>query len=106
MYITRRFLIIPSEIIDSINFNEVEETSKETLKFSIDGLKTFVKYNVTIVEEDETKEFYDLEIKENKTTTIKKGIYGRPSIYSEDYVEYSYDEFIEILKTEEWFKTV
>ena len=40
----RRYVIIPSVSIGSIDFNEVLETSQDTVRLSVDGTKTFVKY--------------------------------------------------------------
>lgn len=38
------YVIIDSSEVDSIDFNQVLETSAETLRYSLDGTKTFVKY--------------------------------------------------------------
>jgi len=70
----RRYLVIPTTITGSIDFNEVLETSTETLRLSVDGTQTFVKYD-----KDQ-----------------------RPSIYSDEYVEYTHSEILELLSTEEW----
>lgn len=45
MYENRRYLIIPTSILGDINFNEVQETSAETVRKSVDGTKTFVKWD-------------------------------------------------------------
>ena len=42
-YENRKYLIIPTLITGSIDFNQVHETSSETLRLSVDGTKTFVK---------------------------------------------------------------
>jgi hypothetical protein len=42
----RRWLIIPVSLIESIDFNEVLESSANNLRLSIDGTKTFVKYEI------------------------------------------------------------
>jgi hypothetical protein len=101
-YENRRYLIIPHTVIPLINFNEVLETSAETLRLSIDELKTFVKYNVTIEEVDRTETYIDPKTNQEVTIEIKAGIYGRPSIYSEQYPEYTHAEILEVLQTEEW----
>lgn len=77
----RRYLIIPTSIKEQIDFSQVLETSVDTLRLSVDGSKTFVKYNITI---------------EDGVT------YGRPNIYSEEYDEYTYDDFKEILNLPQW----
>ena len=41
----RRWVTIPLSSTSSINFGDVLETSKNTLRLSIDGSETFVKYN-------------------------------------------------------------
>tara|TARA_B100000902_G_scaffold148581_1_gene145289 strand:- start:171 stop:416 length:246 start_codon:yes stop_codon:yes gene_type:complete len=40
----RKYLIIPTSEIDKVDFSQVCETSEDTLRFSVDGLKTFVKW--------------------------------------------------------------
>lgn len=101
-YKNRRYLVIPSSIIDDIDFNQVMETSKETLRLSIDGTKSFIKYNIIVEENDRTESSIDIETGEELYYTIKAGIYGRPSIYSEEYKEYTHEEILEILKGQDW----
>lgn len=73
-YENRRYLIIPTSITGSIDFNQVHETSAETLRLSIDGTQTFVKYEID----------------------------SRPDIYSEDYPEYTHSEILSVLTGSEW----
>jgi hypothetical protein len=40
----RHYVIIPSSEVNQVNFSEVLETSAETCRYSVDGSKTFVKY--------------------------------------------------------------
>ena len=42
---SRKYVIIDALDVASINFNEVSETSADTLRFSTDGSKTFVKFD-------------------------------------------------------------
>jgi len=101
-YENRRYLIIPTAITSSINFDEVYETSIDTLRLSVDGNKTFVKYDVTVEEIDRTETFIDLETNEEVTIEIKAGVYGRPSIYSSEYDEYNHADILIVLSSEEW----
>ena len=39
-----KFVILDSSEVPSINFDEVLETSADTLRYSLDGTQTFVKY--------------------------------------------------------------
>tara|TARA_R110002012_G_scaffold309409_1_gene516378 strand:+ start:2231 stop:2473 length:243 start_codon:yes stop_codon:yes gene_type:complete len=41
----RKYVIINSEDVSSVNFTEVEETSINTLRWNINNTKTFVKFN-------------------------------------------------------------
>ena len=72
-----KYLIFNISEIDKVNFEEVRETSKDTLRISIDGTKTFVKW-----EEDITPSFVS-------TLTTAEGTYN-------------YEEIIEILNTDFW----
>ena len=44
---TRRWCIINSGDVGAVNFGQVLENSAQTCRYSIDGTKTFVKYNIT-----------------------------------------------------------
>lgn len=101
-YTNRRYLIIPATVIDQINFNEVFETSAETLRLSVDGTETFVKYDVTVVPETYTQTFINSESGLEETTTVEAGVYGRPSIYSDTYIEHTHEDILVLLSTEAW----
>ena len=72
----RHYVIIPYYEVGNIDFDEVLETSINTIRRSIDGYKTFVKYE------------YEMP----------------PSVVAiqDKSQEYSYEEICEILNTEEW----
>ncbi len=76
MYDHRNFAIFSTTEIDKIVFSQVCETSAETLRKSVDGSKTFVKWD------GEPPSFIA------ELTTLE-GIY-------------SYEEILEILNTSEW----
>jgi len=48
MFETRNYMIIDVSEVDLINFDQVLETSVDTLRFSADGIKTFFKYEGTV----------------------------------------------------------
>lgn len=102
MFDSRRYLIIPTSITGSINFNQIHETSVDTLRLSIDGLKTFVKYDIVIYENDVVTNSINPETGLPETNTILAGTYGRPDIYDSSYTEVTYDEILVILSTPEW----
>jgi len=64
--------------INLIDFNQVMETSSETLRLSTDGTKTFVKWEGDIIPQCV------------QSLTTSEG-------------PYTYDEFMSILATDEWF---
>jgi len=43
----RTFVIIDASEVSSVDFDQVVETSADTLRYSLDGTKTFVKYEGT-----------------------------------------------------------
>jgi len=102
----RRWLVIPTSIIDTINFNEVHESSVDSLRKSVDKSETFVKYEVNVVDETYTQTYEDIETGEEKTSTIEAGVYGRPSVYSTDYIEYNHTDIIKLLATEAWTEEI
>ena len=44
MFENRKYVIIDRDDVSSVDFSQVLETSADTLKYSLDGNKTFVKY--------------------------------------------------------------
>ena len=75
-YENRKFMIFNVSELNQINFNEVLETSVETVRKSVDETKTFVKWDGTIPD-----------CVNNLTT--KEG-------------PYTYEEILTILSTPEW----
>ncbi|QQO91902.1 hypothetical protein immuto35A_222 [Flavobacterium phage vB_FspM_immuto_3-5A] len=101
-FANRRWLIIPTTLTGSIDFNQVLESSPQSLRLSVDGTKTFIKYEINEVLEDQIYTGINPETGEETTSTTLAGVYGRPSIYSEEYTEYTHEEILTILSTEEW----
>jgi hypothetical protein len=101
MFENRRWLVIPTSLTGSINFNEVLQTS-ESLRLSVDGSKTFVKYEINQVTASYDSISYDAETGQETRYTVEAGVYGRPSFYSEEYTEYTHSEILKILNTAEW----
>lgn len=102
MFENRRWLVIPTSMTGSINFDQVKESSIDSLRLSVDGSKTFVKYDVMVVETTTTETQINAETGEEMTITTEAGIYGRPEIYSGEYSEYTHDAILELLSTSEW----
>ena len=98
----RRWLVIPTTITGSIDFNQVLEYSLESLRFSIDGTQTFVKYEINEITASYTQSYISAETNQTGSYTVEAGIYGRPSIYSTEYPEYNHEEILALLNTEEW----
>tara|TARA_R110000824_G_scaffold86951_1_gene214742 strand:- start:1652 stop:1981 length:330 start_codon:yes stop_codon:yes gene_type:complete len=98
----RRWLVIPTSVISDIDFNQVHESNADSLRTSVDGNSTFVKYEVQVVEENSTETFINAETGEEESLTVEAGTYGRPSIYSEDYTEYNHTDILALLGTEAW----
>lgn len=75
-YENREFMIFNVSELNQINFNEILETSEDTVRRSVNGAKTFVKWDGTM-----PQCVSDL--------TTKEG-------------PYTYDEILTILATPEW----
>ena len=69
----RTYVIINSSDVSSVDFSKVSETSADTLRYSLDGSKTFVKFD-----SDTTPSFL-----EGKT-------------------QYTHSEMLAIIATDEW----
>ena len=70
---SRKYVIINADEVDSVDFSQVDETSADTIRYSLDGSQTFVKFDT-----DTTPSFL-----EGKT-------------------QYSHSEILAILATDEW----
>ena len=101
-YPDRRFVTFDITELNQIDFSQVFETSADTVRKSVDETKTFVKYDINIIEEDIVKTFLNPESMEEETFTTPAGIYGRPSIWNESYPELTHEEIINLLSTEAW----
>ena len=75
-YENRRFVIFEVAELSLIDFNQVYETDADTVRKSVDGTKTFVKYDLP-----EPSSVIALTTKSQ---------------------EYTYDEILQILNTPEW----
>ena len=102
----RRWLVIPTDKINDVDFNQVLEPNIESLRKSIDETKTFVKYEFRVVDEDFETTYEDLETGETVSYTTEAGVYGRPDIYSEEYTEYNHKDILNLLSTEEWTELI
>ena len=40
----RKYVIINADEVSSVDFDQVDETSADTIRYSVDGSQTFVKY--------------------------------------------------------------
>ncbi len=78
MYNNRNYLIFSVTELDKINFNEVLESSADTVRKSVDGTKTFVKWNG-----------------DRPQSTLSLTSAQGP---------YTHEEILNILNTEEWTK--
>ena len=70
---SRKYVIINADEVDSVNFSQVDETSADTVRYNVAGTKTFVKFDT-----DTTPSFLD-----GKT-------------------QYTHSEIITILATDAW----
>ena len=75
----RKYVIIPTSKVSNVNFDEVMENSADTCRYSIDGSKTFVKYEGSMP--------------------------ASVNAITDKSVEYTHLEILSILSTEEWVNT-
>jgi len=68
----KNYVIIDASDVSSIDFDQVMETSAQTLRFSLDGSKTFVKFE------------------------------GSTPSFLEGKTQYDHSEILTILATDEW----
>ena len=106
MFENRRWLVIPTSITSSIDFNQVLESNMDSLRLSIDGSETFIKYEINEVTASYEEYYQDVEdLNTWHTSSISAGIYGRPSIYDSQYTEYNHTEILNLLTGSNWTTT-
>lgn len=106
MFENRRWLVIPTNLTESINFNQVHQSSIDKLRVSNDGTLTFVKYEVNEVTSSFDTTYFNPQTEEEVTYTTDAGVYGRPTIYSSDYNEYNHSEILNVLTGSNWISEV
>jgi hypothetical protein len=106
MFENRRWLVIPTNLTESINFNQVHQSSIDNLRVSNDGTLTFVKYEVNVVTSSFDTTYFNPQTEEEVTYTTEAGVYGRPTIYSSDYNEYNHSEILNVLTGSNWISEV
>jgi len=80
MFENRRWLVIPTSLTSSIDFNQVLESSADSLRLSVDGSQTFIKYEINEVTASYEEYYSDAEDPTLiYTSSIEAGVYGRPS---------------------------
>ena len=70
---SRKYVIIDSDEVASVDFSQVDETSENTVRYSVDGSQTFVKFD---------------------TDTTPSFLVGK--------TQYTHSEIITILATDAW----
>lgn len=97
MYENRNYLIIPVSEIPKVDFSQVCETSPDTLRKSVDGTKTFVKWD----QAPYNPEPYEI----TNAETIYPQEPGPPAFIATIVGAegpYTYTQILEILGTPEW----
>jgi hypothetical protein len=100
--LNRRWLVLPSSFLPSVNFTEVLEPNAESLAKSNDGTLAIVKYDVTVVEQDYVVTGVNPETGEPWSYTVLAGTYGRPAFWNQSMIEYDHAQIIEILNSPAW----
>ena len=102
MYDQRNFAIFSLTEIDKIDFTQVLETSAETLRKSVDGTRSFVKWDQGPY--DPTP-YEIINAETNEIQIITPNPPSPPSFFAElETLEgpYTYTEILEILSGPEW----
>lgn len=82
MYSNREYMIVDASQVSAVNFEQVLETSPETLRYSVDKTLTFFKWDVNVI------------------NGIPSSIADIPDQYKQG--PYTYEEILEILATSVW----
>lgn len=100
----RNYVIFNVNEIEKIDFSQVLETSAATLRRSVDGSKTFVKWDSRFTQVNHGAPADDPSAAQGETQTVVS-LPGYPSFYDDLTTKegpYSHEEIISILNTPEW----
>ena len=105
----RRWLVIPISSTGSIDFDEVLEPNTDSLRLSLDGSETFIKYEINVITAS-YEEYYQAAEDPDiwLTSSYAAGTYGRPSIYNDNFIkignyqEYGHSEILNLLTGSNW----
>lgn len=103
-YASRNYIIFNVSEIDKIDFNQVLETSPETLRRSVDGTKTFIKWDTRFLQVNHGAPADDPAAADGSTQTVVAPP-GFPSFYDDLTTKegpYTHEEILTILSTSEW----
>ena len=102
MFENRKYIIFSVDEIDKIDFNTIQETSVDTLRKSVDGTKTFIKWDEVPFDptpyesiNNETGETFLL-------TPEPPPEFPLLSLLDSYEGPYTHAEIIDILATDEW----
>lgn len=104
MYSNRNYIIFNVSEIDKVDFNQVLETSAETLRRSVDGTKTFIKWDSSVLAARHTAPADDPTVAGDPGVVVQVEP-GVPSFLDDLTTKegpYSHEEMLVMLATEEW----
>jgi hypothetical protein len=104
MYNNRNYIIFNVSEVDKVDFNQVLETSAETLRKSVDGTKTFIKWDSSVLAAIHTAPADDPAAAGDPGYVIQVEP-GVPSFLDDLTTKegpYTHEEMLTILATEEW----
>ena len=104
MYSNRNYIIFNVSEVDKVDFNQVLETSAETLRRSVDGTKTFIKWDSSVLAARHTAPADDPTAAADPGYVVQVEP-GTPT-FLDDLTKkegpYTHEEILVILGSEEW----
>ncbi len=104
MYSNRNYIIFNVSEINKVDFTQVLETSAETVRKSVDGTKTFIKWDSTVLAALHGTSATDPAAATNPGYVVQTDP-GTPSFLDDLTTKegpYTHEEMLTILATEEW----
>lgn len=95
-------MIIPTTEVSKVDFNQVHETSADTLRKSVDGTKTFIKWD-ELPYDPTPYEVINAETNQVETIYPQEPV---PPSFIADIIDaegpYTYEDILDILSGPEW----
>jgi len=98
----RRYVVFNISELSTIDFNEVYETSADTIRKSVDELRTFVKFDIILADVADYSQSEDIDIPSQVEPIIREQLPSSITALTTRSQIFTHEEIKQILATSDW----